>query len=341
MAEMMRRWEMDGIGRNRLELREAPTPKPGRGEVLVKVTAVSLNYRDRKVIESGAGLPLAFPFTPCSDLAGIVVARGEGSTRFAVGDRVISTFRPGWIDGAPLVDARTPVSRSLGGVYPGVLAENVGFPEDWFVRAPATLDDAEASTLPCAGLTAWFALVERGRLHAGETVLVHGTGGVALFGLQIAKAHGAETIVVSGSTEKLKRAKALGADHGVDRSEEDWLKTVLSLTGNRGADHVLETIGGPHLRTAVQVAAVGAHIHQIGSLEGHEVAASSEPLKLKNLTIHGISVGHRRALQDLVAAVDRTGLKPVIDARYALAALPDALDHLDRGGFGKIVVELA
>jgi NADPH:quinone reductase-like Zn-dependent oxidoreductase len=332
---------MDGIGRNRLELRQAPIPKPGRGEVLVKVASVSLNYRDKMVIESGAGLPLAFPFTPCSDLAGTVVALGEGATRFAVGDRVISTFWPGWIDGAPLGDARTPPYQTLGGVYAGVLAENVVFREDWCVRAPASLNDAEASTLPCAGLTAWFALVARGRLHAGETVLVHGTGGVALFGLQIAKAHGAEVIVVSGSAAKLKRAKALGADHGIDRSAAVWVQTVLSLTDDRGADRVLETIGGPHLGTAVQVAAVGARIHQIGGLEGYEVAAPSGPLMLKNLTIHGLGVGHRRALEDLVAAVDRTGLKPVIDARYPLAALPDALDHLDRGGFGKIVVELA
>ncbi|HEY0207537.1 NAD(P)-dependent alcohol dehydrogenase [Acerihabitans sp.] len=339
MTKTMRRWEMDAIGRDRLELREAPVPTPGRGEVLVKVAAVSLNYRDKMVTESGRGLPLAFPFTPGSDLAGTVVALGGDASRFGVGDRVISTFVPGWIDGVRRGDARTPSYRTLGGYYPGVLADYVAFPEDWFVLAPATLDDAHASTLPCAGLTAWFALVERGRLRAGERVLIEGTGGVALFGLQIAKAHGAETIV-SGSAGKLARARALGADHGIDRRHEDWVDAVLRITGDRGADHILELVGGAHLGKAVQTAAVGGRIYQIGALEGFEVSAPVMPLMLKDVTIQGIGTGHRRALEDLVRAVDRTGLRPVIDTRYPLAELYRALDHLDRGAFGKIVVEM-
>ena len=321
MTVKMQRWEMDAIGRDRLTLKEAPIPEPEAGEVLVKVGAVSLNYRDKLVIESGMGLPLAFPYTPGSDLAGTVQAVGDGVTRFAAGDRVISTYAPGWIDGAPLGSGRVPPYRTLGGVYPGVLAQYVAFPEDWFVRAPDSLDDVEGSTLPCAGLTAWFALVEKGSLHAGEIVLVEGTGGVALFGLQIAKAHGARAIVVSRSAEKLERARALGADHG--------------------ADHILELVGGAHLGKAVRAAAVGGRIYQIGGLEGFEVAASAGPLMLKNVTVQGIGVGHRRALEDLVSAVDRTGLKPVIDQRYTVADLPAALDHLDRGAFGKIVVEMA
>ncbi len=341
MTDRMRRWEMDGIGRDRLALRAAPVPVPQAGEVLVKVAAVSLNYRDKLVIEGGMGLPLAFPFTPGSDLAGTVQAVGEGVTRFAAGDRVISTFAPDWIDGAPSGNGRVPPYKSLGGVHPGVLAQYVALPADWFVRAPASLDDAGASTLPCAGLTAWFALVEKGGLHAGEIVLVEGTGGVALFGLQIAKAHGAQAIVVSGSADKLERAKALGADHGVDRTAEDWVEAVYRLTGDHGADHILELVGGPHLAKAVQAAAIGGRISQIGVLEGFEVAAPVGPLMLKGLTVQGIFVGHRRALEDLVAAVDRTGLKPVIDRRYPLADLPAALDHLERGAFGKIVIEMA
>ncbi len=213
-------------------------------------------------------------------------------------------------------------------------------PEDWLVRAPATTSDAEACTLPCAGLTAWFALVELGRLRGGDTVLVEGTGGVALFGLQIAKALGAETILVSGSAEKLARARPLGADHGIDRSVEDWVEAVLRITGGRGVEHLLELVGGPHLGRAVQAAAVGGRISQIGVLEGFEVTAPAGPLMLKNLTIQGIGVGHRRALEDLVAAVDQMGIKPVIDRRYPLAELPAALDHLDGGPFGKIVLEM-
>ena len=190
MTQTMKRWEMDGIGRDTLELREAPIPTAGPGEVLVKVAAASLNYRDKLVIEGGMPLPLTFPFTPGSDLAGTVVALGQGTARFDEGDSVISSFAPGWIEGSPLGDARTPPYRTLGGTHPGVLAEYVAFPEDWVVRAPATISDAEATTLPCAGLTAWFGLVDKGKLHAGETVLIEGTGGVALFGLQIARRMG-------------------------------------------------------------------------------------------------------------------------------------------------------
>lgn len=341
MTDRMQRWEMEGIGRDRLALKAGAIPEPAAGEVLVKVAAVSLNYRDKLVIDGGMGLPLTFPFTPGSDLAGTVHAIGSGVTRFVAGDRVISTFAPGWIDGAPLGDGRVPPYKTLGGIYPGVLAQYVAFPEDWFTRSPVTLDDAEASTLPCAGLTAWFALIEKGKLKPGEIVLVEGTGGVALFGLQIAKAYGAQTIVVSGSAGKLERAKALGADHGIDRSAEDWVEAAYRLTGDYGADHILELVGGPHLGKAAQAAAISGRIHQIGVLEGFEVTAPAGPLMLKNLTVQGIGVGHRRALEDLVAAVDRTSMKPVIDRRYPLADLPAALDHLDRGAFGKIVLELA
>jgi len=341
MAERMKRWEMDGIGRDRLKLAQTPLPSPGPGEALVKVAAVSLNYRDKLMIETGMGLKLAFPFTPASDLAGEVVALGARASRFAVGDRVISTFAPGWIDGRAAGDARTPPYKTLGGFYPGVLTEYVAFPEDWFVRAPATLDDAAASALPCAGLTAWFALVECARVRAGETVLVEGTGGVALFGLQIAKAHGAETFVVSRGADKLERAKAVGADHLIDRSKEDWVEAALRLTGDRGVDHILEIVGGAHLGRALQAARVGGQIAQIGVLEGFDIAASAGALMLKRLTIHGVSVGHRRALEDFVVAVDHLGLKPVVDRRYPLTELPAALSALDEGPFGKIVVEVA
>lgn len=339
MTKTMRRWEMDAIGRDQLYLREVPIPSPGRHEVLVKVAAVALNYRDKMVIESGRGLPLAFPFTPGSDLAGTVVALGDGVRRFAAGDRVISTFMPDWIDGARPGDARTLFYRTLGGYYPGVLAEYVTMPEDWFVLAPATLDDGEASTLPCAGLTAWFALVERARIRAGDTVLIPSTGGVALFGLQIAKAHGAE-VIVSGRASNRERTLALGADHYIDRQRDDWIDAVLQITGDRGADHILEVIGGAHLGKSVQVAAVGGHICQIGALDGFDVSAPAMPLMLKDVTIHGIGTGSRRALENLVRVVDRVGLKPVIDTRYRLADLSAALDHLNRSAFGKIVVEM-
>jgi NADPH:quinone reductase-like Zn-dependent oxidoreductase len=336
---MMRRWEMDAIGREGLELRERPIPSPGPRELLVKVAAVALNYRDKMVVETGRGLPIAFPFTPGSDLAGAVVALGEGVTRFAVGDRVISTFTPDWVDGTRPGDARTPAYRTLGGYYPGVLAEYVALPEDWLVGAPLTLSDAEASTLPCAGLTAWFALVERAGLRAGQTVLIPSTGGVALFGLLIAKAHGAE-VILSGDPANRHRALALGADHYVDRHREDWLDAIYGLTNDRGVDHVLDVIGGAHLGRSVQVAAVGAHICQIGALEGFDISAPAMPLMMKDVTLHGIGTGSRRGLENLVRAIDRVGLKPVIDSRYPLAELRAAFHHLDRGPFGKVVIDI-
>ncbi len=180
MPEMMQRWTIDALGRESLRLTNTEVPEPGPGEVLAKVAAVSLNYRDKLMIETGMGVPLAFPFTPASDMAGTVAATGEGVDRFKVGDRVISNFMPGWIDGRGAGNARVPSYRTLGGELPGVLAEYVAFPQDWFSRAPESLDDGEASTLPVAGLTAWFALVERGGVRAGQTVVVQGTGGVAL-----------------------------------------------------------------------------------------------------------------------------------------------------------------
>lgn len=335
----MKQWQMSGFGRENLRFAETQRPEPGPGEVLVKVAAVSLNYRDRLVIENGMGAPLPFPFTPASDLAGIVEGTGEAVSRFQAGDAVISTFFPGWIDGPAPGNARTLDGRALGGPLRGVLAEYVVLPQGWLVAAPRSLDLAEASTLPCAGLTAWFALVERGRLEAGSSVLVHGTGGVALFGLQIAKAGGAEVFVVSGSADKLARAKSLGADHAIDRQAEDWVGAVHRLTGDRGVDHILELVGGPHLARSLEAVAIGGRVSVIGVMEGFDLAAGAGPLMMKDASVQGIRVGHRRALEDLVRHVDAAGLRPVIEARYGLDELPVALDHLDRGAFGKIVIE--
>ncbi|SMD02736.1 NADPH:quinone reductase [Novosphingobium sp. B1] len=337
---MMRRWEMEGIGRDKLALRERDVPVPGPGEVLVKVGAVSLNHRDKMVIETGRGLPLAFPFTPASDLAGTVVQLGEEVRRFSLGDRVISCFTPEWIDGSRPGNARSPAYRTLGGFFAGVLAEYVTLPQDWLVAAPASLSDAYASTLPCAGVTAWFALVERGHVRAGETVLILGTGGVALFGLAIAKLHGAE-VIVSTTPDKFERVRALGADIVVDKRSEDWIATIHALTLDRGVHHVLETVGGAHLGRSIEVAAVGAKIHQIGALAGFDIASPVMPLLMKNVSIHGIATGHRRALEDLVRALDRTSAKPVVDSRFALSDLSLALDQLDEGPFGKVVIEMA
>jgi len=338
MTEKMQRWAMTDLGRENLRLTQEPVPQPGPGEVRVRVSAVALNYRDKMVIEGNMPIEPSFPFTPASDMAGVVDSVGEGVTRFQSGARVISIFFPEWIDGKPKADARTLPYKTLGGYFQGMLAEYVIMNENWLVASPETLDDVEASTLPCAGLTAWFALVERGHLCAGQSVLVQGTGGVAMFALQIAKAHGAEVFVTSGSDEKLALAKKMGASQGINRLKGDWAENALVLTQDRGIDHIIETVGGENLKHSLRAVAVHGRISVIGVLAGTDISLSAGELLLKSPVIQGIGVGHRRALEDFVRAVDIMGLKPVIEHRYRFDELEQALEHLDRGAFGKIVL---
>ncbi len=336
----MKRWAIDRHSRSSLRVDETSVRNPGAGEVLVRVSAVALNSRDLMMIETGMGLTLDFPFVPGSDMAGVVEAVGPGVTRFAIDDHVISNFLPDWTEGKPGGTAQEPSYKSLGGYYPGVLADYVTFSEQWFTLAPATLDDVQASTLPVAGLTAWFSLIEQGGLKAGETVFLPGTGGVALFALQIAVAHGAEVIITSSSEDKLRRAIALGAAHGINRTSADVVKKTLALTGGRGADHVLELVGGENFKNSVEIVSVGGRISVIGLLGAQDLSTPTTPILLKAPTIQGIVTGHRRAAEDLVRAVDRIQLRPVIERRYSFNDLPAALDNLDRGAFGKIVIEM-
>ncbi|WP_017802306.1 zinc-dependent alcohol dehydrogenase family protein [Winslowiella toletana] len=338
--KMMKRWEMNGLGQAALALNTVEIPKPAADEVLVKVIAVALNHRDSMVIESGRGLPLRFPFTPGSDLSGTVVATGAAVSGFTVGDDVISVFTPDWVEGLRPGNAREHAYQTLGGFYPGVLAEYVVMKASWLINKPLTLSHQAASTLPCAGLTAWFALVERGNIQPEETVLIEGTGGVALAGLQIASLRGATTILTT-SSGKLEAASMLGATHVIDRQTQDVAETVLQLTAGKGVDHVLEIAGGAHLGKAATMSAVGGKIYLIGALEGFDVSSPLEPLIFKDLTIYGIGTGHRHALQRLISACDSKGIAPVIDRCYPMASLMEALEHLQSGAMGKIVITVA
>lgn len=336
LQSTMTQWTVTRPGAQHLTLASVPVPTPGEHEVLVRVDAVSLNYRDIGVIEgeaSGGGVP--FPLTPGSDLAGTVVAAGARVTRFRESDAVLGTFWAGWLDGdCP------PTARVLGGSLPGVLAQYVVLHEDWLVHAPRTLDAAQASTLPCAGLTAWFALVEKGGLRAGQTVLVQGTGGVALFGLQLARAHGAQVVVTSGSEEKRRRVLELGASHAIDRTAgAGWDAQARAYTDGRGVDHIFELAGGENLGISLRALRQGGRISLIGVLGEYAMTFPSIPSFLTRPVIQGIGVGHRRALEELVRAVDAVSLKPVVEACYAFERLPDALGHLKRGAFGKVVVQ--
>ena len=337
MSNTMRLWRLPQFGRQHLQLEQVDIPTPADDEILVKVAAAALNYRDKLNIEDGSGgLQITPPLVPASDLSGAVVAVGKRVKRFRTGDRVLGTFWADWIDGPWPAHALT-----LGGPLTGALAEYVVLKQEWAVHAPATLDDVHASTLPCAALSAWFALVEQGHLHAGQTVVIQGTGGVSLFGLQFAAAHGANVIVLSGDDDKLARAKELGATHAINRRKTPrWDVAVRDLTAGRGADHVLEMVGGDNLLLSLQALKQAGRVSVIGMLGDAEIHSPSVPLFLGRPTIQGIGVGHRRALEDMIRAVDHLGLKPVVDQVYALEELPAALDHLERGPFGKLVVRM-
>lgn len=341
-TESMQVWQLPAFGLENLRLARRPVPRPGPDEVLVKVAAVSLNYRDKLIINGGLlPVPPPMPFVPVSDMVGHVVGRGSHATRLQVGERVMGHFWTQWLDDAPPREMRSH-GLSLGGPLPGMLAEYVVLPASVAVMAPLSLSDAEASTLPVAALTAWFALVEAGALRTGQTVLVQGTGGVSLFGLQFAQTLGARVIVTSRSDDKLARAMVLGAWAGINTARvPDWAQTALDLTAGHGVDQVLELMGGDNLRQSVQALADGGHILQIGFMHDTEIRLPAIALQLRRATLRGVSVGHRRAFEAMNIAIDRHGIRPVIDTVFAFADAPAAFARLDEGLFGKLVIQVA
>jgi NADPH:quinone reductase-like Zn-dependent oxidoreductase len=334
----MKSWLLERGGRESLHLVDISEPKPGPEQILVRTTAVSLNFRDKLVIEDKYPLPVSYPLVPGSDLAGEVVAVGSGVSRFKVGDQVISLFRPRWLRGVP---SREVTRETLGGPLPGVLAEHVLLSEQGALAYPDYLTPAEASTLPVAAVTAWVALFTHGNLKAGETVLLQGSGGVSLFALQLAVAHGARVLITSRSPGKIARLKQLGAAEVIDTSvNAAWDEVVLQLTDGQGADHILDVIGGDAIPLSIQAAAWGGHIALIGIMDRPAATISIPAAMSKTLRLQGVSVGSRSDMEQLLAFAENHRLSPIIDARYSFDALPDALDHLDRGPFGKIVIEI-
>jgi NADPH:quinone reductase-like Zn-dependent oxidoreductase len=334
----MKSWQLKKSGRENLHLVEGATPQPGPGEILVRTKAVSLNYRDKLVIEDRYPLPISYPLVPGSDLAGEVVAVGSGVSRFKAGDQVISHFRPKWLRGVP---SHEDLRENLGGPLPGVLAEYVLLSEQGALAYPDYLTPAEASTLPVALVTAWVALFTLGNLKPGETVLLQGSGGVSLFALQLAVAHGARVLVTSTSPGKVARLKQLGAAEVIDASVNPaWDEVVLRLTDGRGADHILDVIGGDAVPRSIEAAAWRGHIALIGIMDRPSTTISIPNVMVKNLRLQGVSHGSRADMEESLAFAEKHRIQPIIDARYTFDALPDALDHLDRGPFGKVVVEI-
>ena len=334
----MRAMEAKDFSINGLNLVERPVPKPRRGEILVRIKAASLNYRDLAILTQKYMAALPLPYVPASDCGGEVVEVGEEVIRFKIGDRVTPIYTQGWHDGYPTPEQRT--KRTLGAPLSGVLQDYVVVPAEDAVSIPSNLSDDEAATLPIAALTAWSTLQEGG-IKAGDTVLVQGTGGVALFALQFAKIMGARVIVLSSSDEKLVRAKRLGADIGINyRTTPDWGVAVKEATGGRGVDIIVETAGAT-MEKSLAAVAFGGFIGIVGFVAGMKAEIPLRSIIGPMIRIQGIAVGSRARFEAMNRAIVLHKLKPVVDSTFPLEKAADAFRHLEQGKhFGKIVISL-
>lgn len=328
----------EGFGLDALKQSDRPRPEPGRGEVLLKVRACSLNYRDLLVVKGVYNPKLNLPRVPCSDAVGEVVAIGADVGRVKVGQRVAGLFMPGWIEGE-LNDAKG--RTALGGSADGLLAEYAVLSEESVVVVPEHLTDEEAATLPCAAVTAWNGLVTAGGVKPGDTVLVQGTGGVSLFALQFARLAGARVIATSSSDEKLARVKSLGASDGINyRAVPEWGETVRQLTRGRGVDHVIEVGGAGTLAQSLRAVRTGGHIALIGVLSGYG-QFNPLPILMKGVHVTGIYVGSREMFEAMNRAIALHQLQPVVDRVFGFGQAVEAFRYMESAAhFGKIVVRM-
>jgi NADPH:quinone reductase-like Zn-dependent oxidoreductase len=312
-------------------------PEPKAGEIQVKIQGSSLNYHDYNVVK-GIMKP-ADGRIPLSDGAGTITAVGDGITEFKVGDHVVSCFFPDWQDGPPTVAdfARTP-----GDGIDGYACEMVTRPASWFTLAPEGYTPIEAASLTTAGLTAWRSLVVHGKLKAGDTVLILGTGGVSIFALLFARAMGARVFATSSSDEKIKRLQKLGVEQTLNyRQNTEWGQTVLDWTDGLGVDHIIEVGGPATLPQSITAGRIGGHIHLMGVLTGVTGDIPTATFMRKQMKMQGMIVGSRRQQQDMVKGINASGVKPVIDKSFALANLADAFRYEESGShFGKIGVDI-
>ncbi len=335
----MRAFQISQFGLENLQPVELPDPTPGAGEVLIRIRAVSLNYRDLLMVRGQYDPKLHLPRIPLSDGAGEVVEIGAGVTRFRVGDRVTGVFLQNWREGSA---SAAKSKGALGGDVDGMLAEYVALPEDGVILFPAHLSYEEASTLPCAALTAWHALIEAARMKAGDNVVIQGTGGVSIFALQFAKLCGARVLGTSGSDEKLARAKELGLDEGLNYTQHPkWAAWVKEQTGGAGADVIVEVGGSGTLGESMKAVRVGGTIAQIGVLSGTEEKLAVTPILMRQIHIIGVYVGSRAMMKTMNQAIDFHQLKPVIDKVFPLEETPAAYRYLEQGRhFSKVVIAL-
>ena len=328
----------DDWGMEHLQLATRSDPKPGPGQVLLRMKAASLNYRDLLVPNRGYGAHTGtLPLIPVSDGVGEVIEVGAGVTRVKAGERACPCFTQGWISGPPAPDR---AAHNLGGPLDGTMAELMCLPEQGLVKVPEYLSDEQAATLPCAALTAWSALMVADHLAPGAKVLVQGTGGVALFALQFAKLAGAHVTVISSSDEKIARAKALGADAAINyRTTPEWAKATLGITGGRGFEHVLELGGEKTLPQSLLCVATGGTISIIGVLSGGNMTAQLGRIVMKQVRMVGIGVGNRDGFEATLRAMALHRVQPVVDRVFAFEELKEAMAHLASGAhFGKVCI---
>jgi NADPH:quinone reductase-like Zn-dependent oxidoreductase len=329
----------DKFGLDSLTVTEKPEPRPGSAQVLIKMRAWSLNYRDLLVVKGLYNPKLRFPFVPLSDGVGHIAAVGEGVSRVKVGDRVAGIFMQRWLCG----DVNEAKARTaLGGGGEGMLAEHVVLHEDGVVHVPEHLTDEEAATLPCAAVTSWHALISEGNLKAGDSVLVQGTGGVSIFALQFARLSGARVLATSSSDAKLERALRLGASDGINyKTTPDWEEKARELTGGSGVDHVVEVGGAGTFAKSLRDVRMNGRIYLIGILSGGGGQVNPTPILMKNARVQGIYVGSREMFEAMNRAIALHKLRPVVDRVFGFEEIRQALQHMESGAhFGKICLKV-
>jgi NADPH:quinone reductase-like Zn-dependent oxidoreductase len=334
----MRLFEIQEFGIDNLALVERETPHSAAGEVLVKMAAASLNYRDLMVVKGNYNPRMRRPMIPLSDGSGIVEEVGPGVTRLKKGDRVAGSFMQDWIEGQP---SKEKGNSALGGALDGVLREYRVFAEQGLVLVPDLLSDLEAAALPCAAVTAWHALFEHTPVKPGETVLMQGTGGVSIFALQFAVAAGCRTIITSSSDEKLARAKSLGARETINyKSHPEWDKAARELTGGNGVDHIIEVGGSDTLPRSLRAVRTGGTVSVIGVLGGGEPNVSPSAILMNSLRVQGIYVGSRAMFERMNRTIELLKIKPVIDRVFPWTEIKQALRHMEsQQHFGKICLQ--
>ena len=328
-------WGLDAI-----QVIEAPDPVPGHGEVLVRMRAVSLNYRDLLMAQGmyARGAATGGPITPFSDGCGMVEAIGPGVTRFKVGDRVATLLFQNWISGPPTLEK---LMSSLGSPIPGAGRELGVFSQDGLSKVPDFLSDQQVATLPCAALTAWRALFEDADLRPGDTVVLQGTGGVSIFGLQFADAAGYRTVITSSSDEKLARAKGMGADHLANyRQDPEWSHAVRTATGGVGADLIIEVGGGGTIEQSMRAVRIGGHVAIVGVVAGLGGPFNTVSLIGNSAKLQGLSVGSRDMFEAMCRFIDLNRIVPVVDKVFPWTEVKAAFGAMQGGEhFGKIVLQ--